>query len=94
MKGGVVKYTNPQAKKWAITTNKWKFIFRKKGKMELYNRERDPKETIDVSKTQKNIARTFENKIKAHINFEESASTPVRSRLRWKITQLKRRKKI
>ncbi|UCH02209.1 MAG: sulfatase [Candidatus Bathyarchaeota archaeon] len=92
MKGGVVNYTNPQAKKWAITTNKWKFIFRKKGKMELYNRERDPKETIDVSKVQKNIARTFENKIKAHINFEDNASTPVRSKLRWKIMQLKRRK--
>jgi len=83
---------------YAIRTEKWKYICGK-NQYELYNLEKDPKETRNITNEEKAKSKEFEVIIKEHMLWEEKLQkqrtiTYEKERMRRKIKKLKSLGKI
>lgn len=82
-----VKFNKKRVQR-ALITGKWKYIFRNKGKDELYNLQRDFTETKNLLHEEEAVAERLRNKIRDHINFEEK-TVSLKEKIRERVKQLR-----
>lgn len=73
LEGGKLR-VNIKNRKVALITPEWKYIYKEKGKDELYNIQKDPYEKENIWKESSEIATHMKKRIQSHIRFEKQQS--------------------